>query len=372
MSKRGENIYKRKDSRWEGRFIKGHKENGKIRYGYVYGKSYREVKSKLYQAKSNEEKGGEKNNESYSFSGYCDRWLRLRRNQVKESTYGHYTRIVYHHIVPFFGLFKVEQINTVLIEEFSNSLLKQRKLEAKTVKDILRVLKAILCYTQKEVPEQIQNIDIMFPSEKKQELRVLSKKEQERLIDFLLADLDYVKFGIVLALFTGLRIGELCALRWKDILLDERILLIRSTVQRISVLQEDTDQKTKIVITDPKSEKSRRIIPLNEFLVSLCQKMEVQNRDAFVLTADENHLMEPRTLQYRLAKYTSELGLQGVHFHVLRHSFATRCVEVGFDIKALSEIMGHSDVQITLNRYVHSSLEQKRANMEKLILSNSF
>lgn len=363
MAKRGENIYKRKDGRWEGRYIKGYGADKKIRYGYIYGKAYRDVKQKLYKMKANDIAAAEMISQNFAY--YCEEWLLLRRNQVKESTYVHYMRIVRHHLLPAFGLIQPEKISTVMIEEFSNHLLKQEGLATKTVKDMLVVLHAILQYIHKKVPATMKEIEIVYPRERKKELRVLTQSEQTQLIEYLLQDMDYVKFGILVAMFTGIRIGELCALRWRDISIETQTLRVAYTVQRLSSENEKDNKKTKIVMTEPKSESSKRIIPLNKFLISLCKRMQLHNRDAFILTGNDR-LMEPRTLQYRLARYTAQIGLKDVHFHVLRHSFATRCIEVGFDIKSLSDILGHSSVQVTLNRYVHSSIEHKRVNMEKL------
>ena len=137
-------------------------------------------------------------------------------------------------------------------------------------------------------------------------------------------------------------------------------------MQRLKSFEENSGAKTKVIISDTKSTSSNRMIPLTDYAVSLCRQMQCNDPDCFVLTKDPIKYLEPRTLQYRLGKYTAACGLTDVHFHVLRHTFATRCVEVGFEIKSLSEILGHSSSQVTLDRYVHPSLELKRVNMEKL------
>ena len=111
-----------------------------------------------------------------------------------------------------------------------------------------------------------------------------------------------------------------------------------------------------------------RIIPLNDYAAELCARWYVPSPSAYVLTGESNKFIEPRALQYRLGKYAKACNLEGVHFHALRHTFATRCVEVGFEIKSLSEILGHSSSRITLDRYVHSSIELKRDNMKKLAI----
>ena len=175
--------------------------------------------------------------------------------------------------------------------------------------------------------------------------------------------MDACKFGILLALFTGMRIGELCALRWDNISMRGQTIKIASTMQRLKDMEEG--RGTKIVIGSPKSDTSIRTIPMTDYAAELCGRMRPGSSTAFVLTGTSDY-MEPRTLQYRLEKYTKECGLEGVHFHTLRHTFATRCVEVGFEIKSLSEVLGHATTSVTLDRYVHSSIELKRSNMNKL------
>lgn len=147
----------------------------------------------------------------------------------------------------------------------------------------------------------------------------------------------------------------------------DKTIKISSTMQRLKDISLNRETKTRIVIGSPKSDTSARIIPINDYAAELCRRMNPKSPAAFVLTGTSNY-MEPRTLQYRMEKYTGDCGLEGVHFHTLRHTFATRCVEVGFEIKSLSEILGHANTTITLDRYVHSSMELKRDNMNKLAL----
>ena len=173
------------------------------------------------------------------------------------------------------------------------------------------------------------------------------------------------KFGILLAVFTGMRIGELCALRWENINLKDKTIHINATMQRLKNQDPDNPAKTRITITPPKSEMSVRTIPMTDEIFALCRKIQCLDGKSFILTGNLQY-MEPRTLQNRFKKIIRECGLENVHFHTLRHTFATRCVEVGFEIKSLSEILGHANTSITLEQYVHSSLEMKRSNMNKL------
>lgn len=361
MSRRGENIYKRRDKRWEGRFIKGYDLKGKAIYSYVYAKSYREVKEKLADAKLNKTKI--KNSEKKNMGEFCNEWLVISRNRVKESTYVKYRTVVYKHIKPYFDALPIERTSTLAIEEFSNGLLRSG-LSAKTVKDILTVLRAILKYCKKEAGERIGEVEVIYPKEKKKEMRVLSPDEQKRLIAYLLTDMDNVKFGILLALLTGMRIGEVCALRWRDVSLDERIIRITSTMQRLQALDEEEEAKTRVIVDDAKSEASKRTIPLTDYALALCRRM-MGEEDAYILSGEVLRYVEPRALQYRFKRYTEACDLEGVHFHSLRHTFATRCVEVGFEIKSLSEILGHSSSKVTLLRrrkwiFILSSLRSYR------------
>lgn len=365
MSKKGENIYKRNDGRWEARYIKGYSPDGSIRYGYCYARTYREAKDKAGAEKAALlNNGGEKPSEvKKRFDAYCDEWLQINRPRIKESTYVKYLTIIENHIRPCFGGRRPQALTSLMIESFSRDLLDDG-LSPKTVRDVLALLQSILGYIKKEV-NIMPPVEIVFPKEQKKEMRILTHEEQIRFTQYLLSDTDECKFGVFLALITGLRIGEICALKWKNISFRDRCLTVSSTMQRMRDVSEGARRKTKIVVSDPKSETSARKIPLTDNVLNLCGKWRADD-EAYVLTGECERYMEPRTLQYRLEKYTEDCGLKDVHFHVLRHTFATRCVEAGFEIKSLSEILGHTSSRFTLERYVHSSMELKRDNMAKL------
>ena len=370
MARKGENIYKRKDGRWEARYIKSYSIDGKARYGYCYAKTYREVREKVTMARNTllSDFPAAAENVRKQFAAYCDEWLQLNRLKVKESTYVKYYSMIAKHIKPKLGGCFVSALTSLTMEEFSRELLFEEELAPKTVKDILVLVKSILKYTRKNYSGPMANIEITYPKEVKKEMRVLSREEQKRLTDFLLSDMDAIKFGVLLALMTGLRIGELCALHWSDISLQDRVIRVGATMQRIKNMDGGKAHKTKIIISNPKSDSSTRLIPLTDYAVGLCKMLSKQSPTAFVLSGSPEYFIEPRTLQYKLERFTKECGLEGIHFHTLRHSFATRCVEVDFEIKSLSEILGHSSPKITLERYVHTSMELKRSNMNKLAL----
>ena len=369
MPRRGENIYKRKDGRWEGRYIKEYDISNKAHYGYVYGKTYNEVKSKL-------------KNTCIENAMYCEslhvetydvilnRWLRAVQINVKESTYARYYQLVQTHILPVLGNYSVDKISSSLLEQYTNSLLKHGRLDGKgglapkTVSDILTIIKSSLKYARDNeylVKCKTENITVKKPMH---EIQVLTVYEQAKLKNHLITDIDETKFGILLCLYTGIRIGEVCALRWEHLNLDQGVLSIRETMQRIKNVSNTESAKTHITISSPKSACSIRDIPLPLFVIDIAKSMAASPK-AFILTGSKIKYIEPRTLQNRFKKIASECDISEINYHALRHTFATRCIEVGFEIKSLSEILGHANVNITLNRYVHSSFELKQ-DMEKL------
>ncbi len=369
MARKGENIFKRKDGRWEARYIKGHELSGKIKYGFCYGKTYREAKDKVMLAKMALKGQAPKpvSRDRRLFSCFCDEWLALRKGEVRESTYVKYSTILENHVKPRLGRYVPLALNTKTIEDFKWELLDADGLAPKTVKDILLVLRAVLSYTAKQFPGLFPIPEFHYPKIDRKEMRVLSPDEQRRLTSYLLSEIDDCRFGILLALLTGMRLGELCALRWDHVSVQERTVRISETMQRLKSMDKDSGAKTRLRVGNPKSNTSRRVIPMSDSVAGLCGKMPQYRPNVYILTGTTEP-MEPRALQYRLEKYTRECGIEKVHFHTLRHSFATRCVEAGFELKSLSEILGHANISITLELYVHSSLELKRANMNKLSL----
>lgn len=365
--RKGENIFKRKDGRWEARYIKGYDLSGKAKYGFCYGKTYREAKEKVNECRTSLAFGQPviSGDHRHRFTFYCGEWLRLRRECVKESTYIKYETILKKHILPGLGECFPQAMTTKRVDDFTKGLLAREGLSVKTVRDILTVLRGILKYTASAFPGVFSAMDIHYPKEPRREMRVLSREEQTRFAQFLLTDTDCCKFGLLLMLLTGMRIGELCALRWENIDLLERTVRIDATLQRLHDCDASGNRRTRVVIGSPKSDTSARTVPITDSALLLCRRFAAVRPEVYILTGTE-HYMEPRTLQYRMEKYTRECGLIGVHAHTLRHTFATRAVEVGFEIKSLSEILGHATPTITLERYVHSSLELKRANMEKM------
>lgn len=372
MPRRGENIYKRKDGRWEGRYIKEYDLNNKAKYGSVYAHSYIEVKNKLSLIKqypSNNTPNADIYNKT--FGEYASQWLSYIEKQIKHSTYVKYTNTIKNHIIPFIGNQTLGDITTERIKDFideklsSGNIKTKEGLSTKTVKDMVSIIHLVIKYCNELGIESNCKFENIVIKTRKKSIENISKDEHIRLVHYLLNDIDNSKLGVLICLFTGLRIGEICAMKFEDISLCDKLINVNKTMQRVQTLSEMSNKKTEVIITSPKSDSSCRIIPLPDFIVDIIEQF-YNNPKNFILTGTADKYIEPRTMENRFKKYLKECNIKKYTFHQLRHSFATHCMEIGFDIKSLSEILGHSSVNITLNRYVHSSFELKRVNMNKL------
>lgn len=294
-------------------------------------------------------------NQKLQMESVTREWLLHIRSGVKPSTMQKYQNISENHLLPAFGAQKITQITRGEITAFGEACL-QQGLKEKTANDILGVLRMIFRYAEKEYDLLLPQIP--FIRQPPKETRVLSLGEEQVLLQYILENLNSKTFGILLTLYTGLRIGELCALTWEDI--SEHAIRVTKTLQRLK----SDNGKTQLTVGQPKSLNSFREIPIANCLqpyISMFRKPV-----GYVLQTKYQTPTEPRTLQAKFQRIVTECGLEGVTFHTLRHTFATRCVEAGFDFKALSEILGHRDVKTTLNLYVHPSFDFKKENMEKL------
>lgn len=356
MARHGENIFKRKDGRWEARYVKEIALDGTKKYGSVYAKTYREVKIKQ-QAHIIEPQRSAKHID-LTVGRIMDEWLCESKNQLKISTRQKYEGIVKNHILELLGKFPVRFLTPQIVAEFTDKLLSEN-LSRESVNQVLIALGTGLGYAEEKY--KISTPDVHLLKTAKSQTRVLSDTEQQVLVQRLLSQNDVYSFGILLALYTGLRIGELCALKWEDI--SENTIHVRRTMQRLK----NADGATEVMILAPKTESSDRLIPIPFALKSLIE----QHRGAsgYVLTKKDGKFVEPRLLQQKFSAQLAECNINGVTFHTLRHTFATRCIEVGIDVKTLSELLGHADVKTTLNRYVHSSLELKQKSVDKLLFT---
>lgn len=361
MPRRGENIYRRKDGLWEARYSKGIGVDGKRKYGSVYAHSYREVKAKRQEKlKQIQEFPQITTVEKMKLNDLINEWLYVNRDRLKISSYSKYCNMYENHLRDKLGECLVCSLSPVQIRLFVD--IKQKEgLSNSTINGILVFIHTCLKYAHNQYA--IPLIEIIYLKQPRKEMRVLSQKEQNLLVEYLLKDTDVYKMGVLLALFTGIRIGELCAIKWEDI--EDGILQINKTMQRIS---KGKGQGTEIFIGEPKSVTSNRMIPLPSFLVPIIEEFRKPN-DYYLLYVDgAKEFTEPRVMQYRFSKYIKELGLPKANFHCLRHTFTTSCIMRNFDVRSLSEVLGHSNVSFTMSRYAHSSMSFKAINMEKLTL----
>ena len=375
MPRKGENIYKRKDGRWEGRYIKEYDIDNKAKYASVYAHSYQEVKNKLIIAKNNSVYPKQSSN-SNILNFYAVEWLKTVEPQIKRSTFVKYTNTINNHIIPLLGNKKIKDITTDVVKNYvsqklsNGNITTEKGLSPKTVKDIISVIKLIMNYAAEQGETNLCKFSQITVRSATIPERIITKNSQEQLTKYLLTETDYTKLGILLCLYTGIRIGELCAIRYEDISVNEQIIRITKTMQRLQTFS-DKNEKTEIIISEPKSISSSREIPIPDFLMEIILTFKFKTKD-YILTGRNDKFIEPRTLEYRFKSCLKACGIKDYKFHQLRHRFASQCIELGFDIKSLSEILGHSSVNITLNRYVHSSMELKRANMNKLQCSIAY
>ena len=359
MARRGENIYKRKDGRYEGRYPVGYTPDGKRKYCSVYAKTYQEAKEKLIKLKS--EKQHFRSSGNLTVGILFEEWLNSVRLRVKTSTYANYRMKVDKHILPEFGGLKYEKLTPSMIQDFIQKKVKSG-LSSKYVSDIVIVFKTMAKYISRLHHFQNPLADVILPKSQKKEMQLLSEKQQNQLCSHLIRNQNLTSLCTLLSINLGLRIGEICGLKWSDIDFEKQMLTVRRTVQRVQL-----QTGTKLLIDAPKTNSSRRSIPIPDFMMSLLKKF--RNLDAVYILSGKEQPTEPRTLQRRFKAILKKANLPSVNFHSLRHMFATNCIKAGFDVKTLSEILGHASVETTLKLYVHSSMERKIECMNKLKLA---
>lgn len=368
MPRRGVNIYKRKDGRWEGRIKKEEVENftGKTarKYISVYGRTYSEVKNKMEQVRSSDKMDCQN---SGTLEEVMNIWLKERSPRWKQTTYATYCYIANKYIIPRLGNIRTSCINEQIIEKFITEIRNDKSgsvLSDRYVRNICAIILRAMNYAKRkyrytiEIPENlimpVKQCQIILPRE--QDMAILEK--------YLLENSENnTCLGILIAFYTGLRIGETCALTWGDINLSEKIIYVRKNLQRVRV-DDGQNNSTQILIQTPKTTTSLRVIPIPPVLFSHLAKNREDDAQ-YVIKGKKRLWTEPRTLQYRFAQILQECHIDNFNFHMLRHAFATRCIERGFDVKSLSEILGHSSIQVTLNLYVHSNLQRKKELMDK-------
>lgn len=313
-------------------------------------------------------------------------WLINKKIEIKESTYSNYAYTTRKYLIPTFKNLTIKELERYDYSTFVEKLVEN--LSPKTTEDIVIKLKSILNYANDVYGASISEKKIKSPKVHNEPLKILSRKECERLEKTCKEDNSLQSIGILIALETGLRIGEICALKWKNIDVENRVIKVRQTLQRIyreeselkaeEKIENKNDSKsyeannkartsrTKILMNTPKSENSIRNIPINDKLYRvLIQYKKTLNDEDFVLTGSKKKYYEPRTYENIFRRMLLKSKVKKYNFHILRHTFATNCINAGMDIKALGEVLGHSEVNTTM-RYTHTSYDTTKKYLEKI------
>lgn len=360
MARRGENIRKRKDGRWEGRYSVL-TAGGKKTHS-VYARTYAEIKKKLTYAKETEQS---KPQPIAAMAGYGENtfrdialaWLQHIREKRKYSTYVKYRDLYYRYLT---------ELDNILFADLSEDMILGRlsllnEQESPVLKySVYGILNQMIRFGNAKGGYSVMPFARKRENARKKGVEIFNISEQQKLFRVLYEGADRYKKGILICLFTGLRLGEISALKWSDINFETKTLHVNMTVQRIAV--EGYPTKTILFENPPKSDCSLREIPLSDSMIEVLNS--IPRCGIYVINGDRP--MEPRTYENKLKSYLKEAGIIPRNFHTLRHTFATNCIESGMDVKSLSEILGHADVQLTLNRYVHPTIETKRHHMNSL------
>ena len=296
----------------------------------------------------------------------AEAWKEYKRPYVKQSTMAAYVLILENHVLPEFG--DNDSLHEHEVQAFVLKKI-ERGLSVKSVKDILIVLKMVMKFGVKNEWMNHYEWDIKFPvNSQPKELEVLSVANHKKILDYVQHNFTFMSLGIYISLSTGLRIGEICALKWSDINVADGTITVQRTIERIYVV-EGEKKHTQLVINTPKTVNSCREIPMSKELLAMVKPMKkVVNGDFYVLT-NEDKPTEPRTYRNYYNRLMEKLDIPKLKYHGLRHSFATRCIEAGCDYKTVSVLLGHSNISTTLNLYVHPNMEQKKRCINKMLKS---
>lgn len=293
-------------------------------------------------------------------------WKEEKRPYVKQSTFAAYMLTLENHLLPYFG--DMTELCETTVQNFVLEKLKMG-LSVKTTKDILIVLKMIMKHGIKNKWMNYAEWEIKYPTTTfTSEIEVLTTANHKKILNHIKTNFSFRGLGIYLCLTSGLRIGEICALRWDDIDVQNGTLQVKRTIERIYVLEGER-KHTELVINTPKTSNSIREIPLNAEILSIIKPlMKVVNTEFYVIS-NSSKPIEPRTYRNYYKRLMISLNVPTIKFHGLRHSFATRCIESNCDYKTVSVLLGHSDISTTLNLYVHPNMEQKKRCISKMFKS---
>lgn len=363
MARRGENIYKRKDGRWEGRYIKGRKANGKIHYGYVYRRSFKKLREVLMKMKF---KYQEIQTAQGDYSGSVEDWLmhcmQQKKDQVKPSTLTTYQYKIEKYALPYIGHLPLRSLTKRTIQKWVEAL-EKGPLGSTTIHTVFKMIQRFLTQAFKKGYLKTDPChDVRLPAKVTKKVEPLTVQEQRKIEKVAAQEVHGAP--VLLALQTGLRIGELAALRWQDIDFSANLFHVRQTYQRI--LSEG--KGTELQLGRPKTRASERVIPLASGVKKWLLSWKPKGNQTFVFQV-KDHPMEPRLITYHFKKICKKAGVSNCHFHKLRHTFATRLLEKQGTIAGISALLGHASTQMTLDIYTGSDLTERRKMLNRLEVS---
>lgn len=305
----------------------------------------------------------------YTLSEAAELWVQSPKNYWKPGTYTVYMQRLTKYILPFFGSMKLTKITEKTMDRFISYLETQTKnapLSENYISQLCGTVRRIMIYMEKKYHYSISIPCNPVTKKHSRQIILPNAASFDKLEHYLLIHCkEDTCLGILIAFHTGIRIGELSALTWHDIDLNEGLIYIRKNILRVkdrNALESPEHRMTQIVKQSPKTSDSSRAVPLPEKLIILLRQYQ-KEAAAYVISGVKNPWAEPRTIQYRFKNILKKCGIEYFNFHMLRHAFASRCVSMGLDVKSLSEILGHSSIQITLNLYVHTTIQQKKLFM---------
>ena len=296
------------------------------------------------------------------YSDWLQIWLKDKQNYIKESTYANYSTVIHSYIIPTFTSQQLSDITEQLVQQETLNWIRKDGLSCSTVKNIVMIIKSSLRAAQKTNLTTPQIIDILYPKAYSSDTpKILTKLDQAKLVQSAYLDLSSRSAGVLLALSTGIRIGELCGLKWSDVNFTNQTISVQRTIQRI--YDPGADIKTRIVIGEPKTISSKRTVPISTTMLPILYRLKSSQNSDYVLTGT-SMFVEPRTYREYFNSLLKKSDIEHINFHALRHTFATRLIENGADYKTVSTILGHSSINMTLNLYVHPQLSQQRSAIE--------
>lgn len=300
--------------------------------------------------------------DNYNFQDFSKEWIASKKLSIKQSSYQRYEDCLNHHIIPILGHIMMEHINDNDISEYFS--IKKKTLAKTTLKMSKYIIYAVVEYAKEYVNVPKLHFEYINLNSQSLKEKVLSQDDYVYLVNYAIEHKTSLCICILLGLYTGIRIGELCALQWKDIDFKQECLYISKTIIRLK--NNDKYKKTVLTLTTPKTNTSIRCVPIPSFVLEILKEYKGQANDEYYICSNKEKYLDPNTIQKSFKKLILKLKLnKDYHFHTLRHTYGTNCIMLNMDVKSVCEMMGHSNISITLALYVHTSYEYKKEQVNR-------